>query len=91
MLQEQAIHDSLTGLYNRHYFNETLDKETNRYKRYNHSLDFLMIDINRFKEINDRYSHLTGDKVLQEMANLISSSLSKYLYILFCHCEQQNR
>lgn len=75
MLREQAIHDSLTGLYNHHYFNEILANEVKRCKRYNHSLDFLMIDVNRFKEINDRYSHLTGDKVLQEIANLIKRNI----------------
>jgi len=75
MLREQVIHDPLTGMYNRHYFNETLDKEVKRCKRYNCSLDFLMIDVNRFKEINDRYSHLIGDKVLQEVANLIKRNI----------------
>lgn len=74
-LQEQAIRDPLTGLYNRRYFNITIEKELERCKRYDHSLAFMLIDINRFKEINDRYSHLTGDEVLKEMAELLKSNV----------------
>jgi len=75
ILREQAIHDPLTGIYNRYFFNEIMDKEVKRSKRYGHSLDFLMVDVNRFKEINDRYSHLIGDKILQEVANLIKRNI----------------
>lgn len=59
-LKEQAIRDPLTGLYNRRYFNETLSKEVGRSERYGYNIAFLMTDINRFKEVNDRYSHQTG-------------------------------
>ncbi len=74
-LREQAIHDPLTGLYNRRYFNETLSKEVQKSERYGHYIAFLMIDVNRFKEINDRYSHQTGDKVLEEVANLLEENV----------------
>lgn len=74
-LKEQAIRDPLTGLYNRRYFNETLSKEVERSERYGHNIAFLMIDINRFKEVNDRYSHQAGDKVLEEIARLLRENV----------------
>ena len=74
-LKEQAIMDPLTGVYNRRYLNETLTNESERSKRYSHKIAFLMIDINRFKEINDRYSHSTGDKVLQTVADLLQKNV----------------
>ncbi len=74
-LREQAIHDPLTDLYNRRYFNETLGEEVERCKRYNKSLAFLMADVNRFKEINDRYTHQTGDEVLREVAALLQENV----------------
>jgi diguanylate cyclase (GGDEF)-like protein/PAS domain S-box-containing protein len=67
-LKEQAIHDSLTGLHNRYYLNRILDREVKRSKRYKHSMAFLMVDVNRFKEINDRYGHQVGDEILKEVA-----------------------
>lgn len=67
-LKEQAIHDSLTGLHNRYYLNQVLGREVKRSKRYKHCMAFLMIDVNRFKEINDRYGHQIGDEILKEVA-----------------------
>lgn len=74
-LRQQAIKDPLTGLYNRRYFAETLQKEAQQAKRYDKSLAFIMTDINKFKEINDEYSHQIGDKVLQELADLLKENL----------------
>jgi len=74
-LRNQAIHDPLTDLYNRRYFNEILSKEVQRCERYGHEMAFLMIDVNRFKEINDKYSHQTGDKVLKEVAKLLRGNI----------------
>ncbi len=74
-LRQQAIRDPLTDLYNRRYFNETLGKEFQQAKRYDKPLAFLMIDVNRFKEINDRYSHQIGDEVLKEVANLLEDNV----------------
>jgi diguanylate cyclase (GGDEF)-like protein len=70
-LKEQAIHDPLTGLYNRYYLLQALKQEAKRSKRYGHPIAFLMIDVNRFKEINDRFGHQMGDKVLQAVASLL--------------------
>lgn len=65
-LREQAIRDPLTNLYNRRYCNETLaTKAVERADRYDHTLTFVMPDIDRLKEINDRYSYQTGDEVLK--------------------------
>jgi diguanylate cyclase (GGDEF)-like protein len=74
-LKEQAIHDPLTGLHNRYYLNEVLDQEIKRSKRYNHRISFVMVDVNRFKEINDRYGHQVGDEILQEIAFLLRKSV----------------
>jgi diguanylate cyclase (GGDEF)-like protein/PAS domain S-box-containing protein len=74
-LEEQAVHDPLTRVYNRYYLNQTLQQEITRGKRYRHSIAFLMIDINRFKEINDRFGHQMGDKVLQAVASLLLESV----------------
>ncbi|MCK4410912.1 diguanylate cyclase, partial [Candidatus Bipolaricaulota bacterium] len=70
-LKHQAIHDPLTGVYNRRYFNERIGKEVERSRRYHHPISFLMIDIDRFKEINDTFGHQMGDKVLQTVASLL--------------------
>jgi diguanylate cyclase (GGDEF)-like protein len=74
-LKEQAIHDPLTGLHNRYYLNQVLDQEVKRSKRYNHCMAFLMIDVNRFKEINDRYGHQVGDEVLQAIASVLRKAV----------------
>ncbi|MGE5417340.1 MAG: diguanylate cyclase [Acidobacteriota bacterium] len=67
-LQAISIVDELTGLYNRRYFMERFVEEMNRAKRYKYSISCLMIDVDYFKQINDRFGHLTGDKVLAEIA-----------------------
>ncbi len=73
-IKDISIKDALTGLYNRRYFDEILQHEYLRAKRYNLPLSLIMIDIDYFKSINDTFGHLTGDKVLQELAKLIRSS-----------------
>jgi diguanylate cyclase (GGDEF)-like protein/PAS domain S-box-containing protein len=74
-LKEQAIHDPLTGVYNRRYFNQVIAQEKSRAARYEHAITFLMVDVNRFKEINDRFGHQTGDKVLQAVAALLAGEV----------------
>ncbi len=74
-LVEQAIHDPLTGVYNRYYLNQALNLEIKRSSRYSRPITFLMIDVDRFKEINDRYGHQAGDKVLQKVASLLLDSI----------------
>ena len=74
-LRHQATHDPLTGVFNRRYFNEALQKEVDRSKRYGHSLAFIILDIDDFKKVNDNYSHLIGDKVLQQVAELLQKNV----------------
>jgi len=74
-LKEQAVRDPLTGVFNRRYFTESIEKEIKRSKRYGHPIGFVMIDINRFKEINDRFGHQVGDAVLCEMASLFQAQI----------------
>ncbi len=61
-----ALHDTLTGLYNRHFLAETLDREFARASRENHPIGILMIDIDHFKVINDTFGHKAGDEVLKK-------------------------
>ena len=70
-----ATHDSLTMLYNRHYFNETIEKEIARSSRYNHAIGFLMIDVNGLKTINDAHGHQAGDEALRCVARFLREQL----------------
>jgi len=63
-----TIMDGLTQLYNKRYFKEFLEREMARGLRYGRPLSLMMIDIDHFKEVNDRYGHLAGDSVLRELA-----------------------
>ncbi|HZT94083.1 MAG TPA: sensor domain-containing diguanylate cyclase [Gaiellaceae bacterium] len=63
--------DSLTGLHNRRYFHETLAREVDRAQRYQRRLSLVIVDVDGFKEINDRIGHLAGDAVLAEIAERI--------------------
>ena len=67
-LREQAVRDPLTGLYNRQALDEMLDKEMKRSRRYGHTVGLLMIDVDKFKEINDRHGRLAGDWALKAVA-----------------------
>jgi len=70
-LVQLSIKDELTGMYNRRYFDETLEREVLRSKRLRHPLCLLFIDIDKFKHFNDAYGHVEGDKVLQCLGKLI--------------------
>jgi diguanylate cyclase (GGDEF)-like protein/PAS domain S-box-containing protein len=72
-LREQAIRDPLTGLFNRRYLNETLDRELARAARENYPVSFIMSDIDHFKTINDTYGHPVGDIILQNLAAELTS------------------
>jgi diguanylate cyclase (GGDEF)-like protein len=71
-LSEQAIRDPLTGLYNRRYMDDILERECARALRRSDPLSIIVIDLDRLKEINDTYGHVTGgDKAIQELAATI--------------------
>jgi len=74
-LSYMARHDPLTGVYNRHALAEILEAEIRRARRYDHPIGVLMIDVNRFKEVNDRFGHAAGDKVLCSVAKALSGSV----------------
>lgn len=74
-LQINAATDPLTGLYNRRLFEEYFEKELNRSIRYSHRLSLVIFDLHRFKEVNDRYGHPQGDKLLQAAATTLRKSL----------------
>ena len=71
LLEYQASHDKLTGLFNRNRFDELYEKEIKRARRYNNDLSLILFDIDNFKMINDSYGHQTGDEVLKEIAKII--------------------
>lgn len=66
-LQRLAITDVLTGAYNRRYLIEHLEKEVARAHRHERPLALLLFDVDHFKQVNDRYGHLAGDRVLEEI------------------------
>ena len=71
--KEMGIRDRLTGLYNRHYFNDVIRRELARSRRHGSGLSVLLIDVDRFKEINDVRGHQVGDEVLQFVANYLTA------------------
>ncbi|EKO40271.1 MAG: diguanylate cyclase (GGDEF) domain-containing protein [Solidesulfovibrio magneticus str. Maddingley MBC34] len=71
----RADHDGLTRIHNRRAFDERLIDELRRHQRYRHAMSLLMVDIDHFKGINDRYGHLVGDHVLREVGRILSETL----------------
>jgi diguanylate cyclase (GGDEF)-like protein len=70
-VQRQALTDELTGLYNHRRFVETLAAETDRARRFGHSVGLVMVDLDNFKAVNDTYGHQQGDQVLRSVATLM--------------------
>jgi diguanylate cyclase (GGDEF)-like protein len=69
--RQLADHDALTGLHNRRFFHETLAREVARAHRYGRGLALVLMDVDDFKEINDRMGHLAGDAALAEAAERV--------------------
>lgn len=74
-LKELASRESLTGLYNRRHFNEVLERAFSEASRYGGDLSSIMIDLDRFKNVNDAYGHQIGDELLMLTATTILSQL----------------
>jgi len=71
LLLEQSLRDYLTGLYNRRYMEETLERELDRATRKHLSIGIIMLDIDDFKQYNDIYGHAAGDAILQAVGSLL--------------------
>jgi diguanylate cyclase (GGDEF)-like protein len=76
-MEKLAITDSLTGLYNRRFFFAFAENEIERTKRYNKNLSIIMVDVDHFKDVNDRFGHQIGDQVLKEISDICLSILRK--------------
>ena len=74
-LELNAVTDPLTGLYNRRLFGESFEKELNRARRYTQPLSLVILDLHRFKEVNDRHGHPRGDEVLRATAATLKKAL----------------
>lgn len=74
-LREMAIRDSLTGLYNRHYLEETLEIELNRAQRSGKPIGLIMLDLDHFKELNSVYGHPNVDQMLREFGAMLKRSV----------------
>ena len=75
VLTYHASHDALTGLNNRRRIEERLHDEIQRTERYAHPLSLILIDVDRFKTVNDRHGHAIGDRVLRELVQALSAHL----------------
>lgn len=75
--EKAAVTDYLTGIYNIRYFNKRLSEEFNRSERQGLSISCLMLDIDNFKKINDKYGHKVGDIILRELAQLLKKLTRK--------------
>jgi len=76
-LKRDAVTDGLTGIYNRRFFDESYLLAIRHAKRHSSSLALLMVDIDDFKLYNDSYGHIQGDKVLQQVANVLRSQMRR--------------
>jgi diguanylate cyclase (GGDEF)-like protein/PAS domain S-box-containing protein len=74
-LRSQAIRDPLTGLFNRRYMEETLERELNRAKRAGSPIAVIMMDLDHFKTYNDTFGHNAGDEILSALGNLVKSQI----------------
>jgi diguanylate cyclase (GGDEF)-like protein len=72
-INDVAIHDKLTGLYNRHFIVDQLERQYGLYVRYGNPCSIVMVDIDHFKQVNDSYGHIEGDKVLAAFSRLMES------------------
>ena len=76
-LKRLSIRDSLTGLFNQRHFYAELEREAERTRRQKHSLSLILFDVDKFKNYNDTYGHLEGDKVLGKIGEIVQTSIRK--------------
>ena len=75
LLREQSVRDHISGLFNRRYLEETLERELRRAERDGTSLGVIMLDLDHFKELNDSLGHAAGDEVIRRMGELLRTNL----------------
>ncbi len=80
-LRTQSVRDALTGLYNRRYLEETLEREIRRSARARLSLGILMLDLDHFKSFNDTYGHEAGDAVLRETGAFLVKNMRAEVFV----------
>jgi diguanylate cyclase (GGDEF)-like protein len=71
-LKEYSFKDEVTGLYNRRFFSIRLEEEVSRYRRFNHSVSVVLVDLDGFKAVNDDFGHGAGDATLRDMAEILT-------------------
>ena len=76
-LENLSLHDGLTGIYNRRYLEEYLERAVEECRRYSIALSVIMMDIDHFKRVNDTHGHQMGDKVLEKFARRIKSNVRR--------------
>ncbi len=81
-LEKLAITDKLTGAYNRTKFDEIMEREIDRAKRYNKPLTLMMYDIDYFKKVNDMFGHSVGDYVLKTVVNIVNENMRAVDYLM---------
>ncbi|MDQ7835071.1 MAG: diguanylate cyclase [Humidesulfovibrio sp.] len=84
LLQKErgALVDELTGLYNRRYFNDAIQREVERFKRFGQRFSLLMVDVDHFKRFNDTYGHLAGDDALQSVAGVLRDTARTFDHVV---------
>ena len=70
-LKETSFKDEVTGLYNRRFFSLRLEEELSRYRRFNHPVSVVLLDLDGFKAVNDEFGHTSGDETLREVAQIL--------------------
>lgn len=81
-LRNLAIHDPLTGAFNRNFFQIAINREKLRAKRYNSTIGFLMVDVDNFKKINDLFGHQTGDRILKKVASFLAGAIRETDFLI---------
>ena len=74
-MEKVSLTDPLTGLYNRRYFDNYLQTEISRARRFSHPISLVMLDVDNFKNYNDKLGHLNGDHLLKNIATLLTGSV----------------
>lgn len=77
ILKTLAVTDELTGLYNRHYMDKIIDEEMSNSDKKHHPLTMIILDLDHFKQVNDKWGHPIGDKVLKHIANVTQNIIRK--------------